>query len=73
MRAHGVRRLPVVDPLGDLVGLLSLTDIAQAVLSAGLEGSLGEQVVETYAATSRSPAGPSGSDQNGANSRSNVP
>ena len=51
MRAHRVRRLPVVDAEGDLVGLVSLVDIARA-----LEGSrspdAGLDLVETYAATS---------------------
>jgi CBS domain-containing protein len=31
MRQHGVKRLPVVDPRGELVGIVSRADIVQAV------------------------------------------
>jgi CBS domain-containing protein len=31
MRVHGVKRLPVVDPFGTLVGIVSRADIVQAV------------------------------------------
>ena len=34
MRAHQVRRLPVIDPDGKLVGLLSISDLARAAVSA---------------------------------------
>jgi CBS domain-containing protein len=34
MRAHQVRRLPVVDPEGKLVGLLSISDLARVAVSA---------------------------------------
>ncbi|HJS73352.1 MAG TPA: CBS domain-containing protein [Vicinamibacteria bacterium] len=33
MRAHQVRRLPVIDPDGKLVGLLSISDLARAAVS----------------------------------------
>lgn len=33
MRAHQVRRLPVVDPEGKLVGVLSIGDLARAAVS----------------------------------------
>ena len=32
MRAYGVRRLPVINPAGELVGLVSLSDIARQAL-----------------------------------------
>ena len=53
MRAHGVRRLPVVDPSGDLVGVLSLSDVARSAVVRGIDSDLRDQVVETYVATSR--------------------
>ena len=34
MRAQQVRRLPVIDPDGKLVGLLSISDLARAAVSA---------------------------------------
>ena len=57
MRAHRVRRLPVVSPAGELEGLISLTDVARQAprwQAGGSEASsLAEQVVETFAVTSR--------------------
>lgn len=55
MRAHGVRRLPVVDPAGDLVGVLSLSDVARSAAFRSIDSDRRDQVVETYAATSRAP------------------
>ena len=39
MREHGVRRLAVVGDRGQLVGLISLSDVALAVTRGGLAGS----------------------------------
>jgi CBS domain-containing protein len=56
MRAYGVRRLPVIDPAGDLVGLVSLSDIArQALVRPAVPASTAEEVVETLAAVAGSP------------------
>ena len=56
MRAYGVRRLPVIDPAGELVGLVSLSDIArQALVRPPVPASTTEEVVETLAAVGGSP------------------
>jgi CBS domain-containing protein len=38
MRANRVRRLPVVDAAGELVGIISLADIARALPRTGVDG-----------------------------------
>ena len=51
MRENGVRRLPVVDTAGELVGLLSLDDIASEsrhTLRGGVNRELASLVAETY-------------------------
>jgi CBS domain-containing protein len=52
MRARQVRRLPVVDHQGKLVGMLSLNDLARATIERPLGGSriAPEQVATTLAA-----------------------
>lgn len=56
MRAYGVRRLSVVDPAGQLIGLVSLSDIArQALVRPPTPVSTTEDVVETLAAVAGSP------------------
>ena len=56
MRAYGVRRLPVIDPAGELIGLVSLSDIArQALVRPPAPGSTTEDVVETLVAVADSP------------------
>ena len=56
MRAYGVRRLSVVDPAGELIGLVSLSDIArQALVRPPAPASTTEDVVETLAAVAGSP------------------
>jgi CBS domain-containing protein len=56
MRAYGVRRLPVIDPAGELVGLVSLSDIArQALVRPAVSASTAAGVVETLAVVAGSP------------------
>jgi CBS domain-containing protein len=62
MREYQVRRLPVVDDMGRLVGLLSLNDMARSAADPGGKGETGEtvtpnEVVETLAAVGRPRAG----------------
>ena len=52
MRAHGVRRLPVIEPSGALVGVVSLADIATAALLGGGPAEPPRAVVETRAGLS---------------------
>ena len=55
MRAHKIRRLPVVDREGALQGVLSIDDLVlQACEKAGREGISCQEVVETYRAIRRS-------------------
>lgn len=49
MRAHRVRRLPVVDSASELVGVLSLSDIARATQEP-VRGSAGRDVAATLGA-----------------------
>ncbi len=56
MQAHQVRRLPVLDLTGELVGILSLTDLARAVASYVHESAIGldaAAIETTLAAISR--------------------
>jgi CBS domain-containing protein len=62
MRDYQVRRLPVVDDQGRLVGLLSLNDMARSAADAGRRGGAGEtvppnEVAETLAVVGRPRAG----------------
>jgi CBS domain-containing protein len=53
MRENGVRRLPVVDAAGKLVGLLSLDDLAcesQHTLRGGVNRELANLIADTYGA-----------------------
>jgi CBS domain-containing protein len=53
MRDHQVHRLPVVDDRGSLVGILSLSDLAQAIADAGSSrqtGRDGEEFIQTVSA-----------------------
>ena len=51
IRAYGVRRLPVVDRSGDLVGIVSLADLARSALAArpGADTERSRETVETMA------------------------
>lgn len=51
MRRHQVRRLPVVDPAGRLVGLLSLGDLARRAEPGGIDDRAGEVAARELAAT----------------------
>jgi CBS domain-containing protein len=56
MRQNQVRRLPVVDSQGELVGLISLSDIARATkLELGSQGgpALAEELAETFEAVTK--------------------
>lgn len=58
MRDHQVRRLPVVDDKGRLVGLLSLNDIARSAADAGRKAGAAQtvtpnEVAETLAVVGR--------------------
>jgi CBS domain-containing protein len=56
MRDKQVHRLPVVDADGWLAGMLSLSDVAQAVRRTGAireKGAGGEELLETVAAVSK--------------------
>lgn len=57
MRAYRVRRLPVVDPQGRLVGLVTLGDIAAGVLRGGEPRGARELVATQAAIPSRPSAG----------------
>jgi CBS-domain-containing membrane protein len=50
MKEHQVRRLPVVDEAGRLIGIVSLNDIALETV-AKRQSSSGENMVEEMAAT----------------------
>lgn len=52
MRKHAVRRLPVVDPMGKLAGVIALDDLAMEFLKEGsdLRNTLGgDRIIETLA------------------------
>jgi CBS-domain-containing membrane protein len=52
MQRHRIRRVPVVDPTGRPVGIVSMTDLARHARCAGLRGVHGltpEEVVDTLA------------------------
>lgn len=52
MREKQVHRLPVIDPAGKLVGMVSLNDLARNALSWRPLNGLGEGVLQTLAAVS---------------------
>jgi len=51
MRRHQVRRLPVVDPAGRVVGLLSLGDLARRTDPGAVDDRAGEVAARELAAT----------------------
>ncbi|MGF1511169.1 MAG: CBS domain-containing protein [Myxococcota bacterium] len=53
MREHQIRRLPVVDEDGELVGLLSLSDLARSAGTTGREYGLAGIVTHTLATICR--------------------
>lgn len=53
MRDNQIRRVPIVDDTGRLVGLLSLTDVARYTASAGETKGLDRDFVTTVAAICR--------------------
>ena len=60
MRQFQVRRVPVVDAQGKLVGILSMNDLARQARLRGARGPSAEGVVKTLAAICSRPAGATG-------------
>jgi CBS domain-containing protein len=63
MREHQVRRLPVVDELGVLVGVVSLADLVRASEldgAAAARRNVADEVLATYQAVSRPRSAPQG-------------